>query len=211
MGAEKIAVRLIEESLPEIEVAAKSLLADSGFMVRPGSGAAVLKQLQEVSSVSRASDAHEVVHSSWWNARELPERLKRALEEASSHPTKAYKVLDLEGRSPAAPSVHWPLPNLKSNGWAPGAWLHVSDTPPHAYPFAISNSGRQALHVSNVPGQWFLGHSNVRIFEAELGSADQQAWSKLLAGQSLPGEGPIPSTLRDFPALSVRLIRELGL
>lgn len=89
--------------------------------------------------------------------------------------------------------------------------MHVSDTPPQACPFAISDSGRQALHVSNVPGQWFLGHSNVRIFEVELGSADQRAWSKLLAGQSLPGDGPIASTLRDFPAVSVRLIRELGI
>ncbi len=211
MGAEKIAVRLIEESLPEIEVAAKSLLADSGLMLRPASGAGTLKGLHELPSVSRAADAHEVMHSSARQARDLPERLKRALEEASSQPAKAYKVLDLEGRSPAAPSVHWPLPNLKADGWTPGAWLHVNDTPPHAYPFAMSDSGRQALHVSNVPGQWFLGHSNVRIFEVELGSVDQQAWSKLLAGQSLPGEGPIPSTLRDFPAVSVRLIRELGL
>jgi len=72
------------------------------------------------------------------------------------------------------------------------------------------------LHVSNVPQQWRLGQSNVRVFEAEIAPDDKLIWDKLQKGDRLtPSEqfryGEIPVTLRDFPTNRVRLVRELGI
>ncbi|MBS1994069.1 MAG: hypothetical protein JSS83_26345 [Cyanobacteria bacterium SZAS LIN-3] len=170
-----------------------------------------LKLMGEI-QVRPAHSIHELGH-----ALEPMKASSEALEIAARDKTRAYKVLDIEGRSPAAPSVQWPLPTLAKDGtWKPGAWLHVNDTPLDAYRAAVFSPGaRQGLHVSNVPDQWLLGHSQVRVFEVELNAADQQTWTKLLQGQKLTTHemlkhGAIPPSLRDFPASSVRLIRELG-
>jgi len=94
----------------------------------------------------------------------------KAFLEAAEDSTKTYKVLSVDGKSPAASSVDWSLPKQAEDGtWTPGEWLNLHDTPENAY---LLNT-RPALHVSNVPQQWRLGQSNVRVFEAEIAPDDK--------------------------------------
>ena len=126
--------------------------------------------------------------------------------------TTAYKVLTEAGQSPGAHSVKWSLPELEPSGqWKPGAWLHVDDTAEDSYAIRgmLRPQTRRALHVSNVPGEWSLGGTNMRVFEAELNPADKAYWTKVTNEGTLRDESPIPVSLRDFPAREVRLTREL--
>ncbi|HEY9775150.1 MAG TPA: hypothetical protein V6C81_15400 [Planktothrix sp.] len=200
MSALEIGAELASDVLTPLERSVPKLLQDADFWHVPSATPAV-------SEAMAAINLHEFALSS----PSLLEGPSKALSQASNR-QKAYKVLDMFGQSPAASSVRWSLPRKLPNGsWSPGEWLDVQDTPVNAY---FQNT-RRALHVSNVPQQWRLGHDSVRVFEAELSPPDQQVWDQLLSSNSLTPFararfGPIPLSLRDFPAQRVRLVRELG-
>jgi len=141
-------------------------------------------------------------------ATELPLALTKP---ASSPGPVPYKVLTSEGHSPAARGVKWSLPELRSNGeWKPGSWLSVDGTPENAYHNgAPLFQSRRALHVSDSPGEWSFNQRQLRLFEAELHPVDKALWNKVAVEGPQFHVGPIPASLRDFPAREVRLTREL--
>ncbi|MBP9094502.1 hypothetical protein KBI23_26015 [bacterium] len=197
MAREKIALMAAEATFPVAESVALSLLKSSGMMVSSAQELAAMRAVGQ--SVSPAM--HEQFHL----GKELVKPIGEAL-------LKPFKVLASDGTSPGAQAVRWPLPRFESNGqWKPGDWLHVDQTPKDAYSFngMLMPQTRRALHVSNTPEQWKLGHTQVRLFEAELSAPDKMLWQHLLSGMKMSGGDLIPITLRDFPARQVRLTREI--
>jgi hypothetical protein len=197
MAGEKIVLMAVEATVPVAESAALSLLKSSGMMVSSARELAALR----AGGQSITPALHEHFHA----VKDLVKPISEAL-------LKPFKVLASDGTSPGAQSVRWPLPKFESNGqWKPGDWLHVDQTPADAYSIngMLMPQTRRALHVSNVPSQWRLGHTQVRLFEAELSAPDKMLWQHLASGQKLPGGELIPITLRDFPARQVRLTREI--
>lgn len=196
MAGEKIALMVAEATVPVAESAALALLKNSGMMFGSASELAAIKAVGR--SVS------PVLHEQFHLGRELIKPIGEAV-------LKPFKVLASDGTSPGAQSVRWPLPKFESNGqWKPGAWLHIDQTPTDAYSIngMLMPQTRRALHVSNVPAQWKLGHTQVRLFEAELSPPDKALWEQLASGKTVV-DGAIPVSLRDFPARQVRLTREI--
>lgn len=197
MAGEKIVLMAAEAAVPVAESAALALLKSSGLMVSSARELAAVRAVGQSFSLALHEQAH------------LGKELVKPIGEALLKP---FKVLASDGTSPGAQAVRWPLPKFESNGqWKPGDWLHVDQTPKDAYSLAgmLMPQTRRALHVSNVPAQWKLGHTQVRLFEAELSAPDKMLWQHLASGQKLPGGELIPITLRDFPATKVRLTREI--
>jgi hypothetical protein len=196
VAGEKIALMAAEATVPVAESAALALLKSSGMLFGSAPELAVMKAVGR----SASSAMHEQFHL----GRELVKPIGEAV-------LKPFKVLASDGTSPGAQSVRWPLPKFESNGqWKPGDWLHVDQTPTDAYSIngMLKPQTRRALHVSNVPAQWQLGHTEVRLFEAELSPPDRALWEQVASGKKIV-DSVIPITLRDFPARQVRLTREI--
>lgn len=215
----ELAARFTLKLSPEAEQATAAMLREVGLSdsARFITGFKAAPLIDDSSMLRGMPLNHEITAHEMQSFDFLP----AAGKAASGNPFKnnlnldrslAYKVLDLEGRSPIAPSVQWSLPTkLEDGSWKAGDWMHLHNTPENPTFMAT----RRALHVSNVPEEWNLGHRNVRIFEAELAPSDGAIWKKLVDGKSLTdGEryqfGEIAATLRDFPAGQVRLVKELG-
>jgi hypothetical protein len=160
-----------EATVPVAESAALSLLKSSGMMVSSVRELAALR--------AGGQSVSPVLHEHFHAVQDLVKPIGETL-------LKPFKVLASDGTSPGAQAVRWPLPKFEPSGqWKPGDWLHVDQTPTDAYSIngMLMPQTRRALHVSNAPAQWKLGHTHVRLFEAELSAPDKMLWQHLLSGK----------------------------
>ena len=204
MGVE----RLLITFAPEAETASAALLREalvsSRNFVKAGGGdheAAHFVAEQAESGLAKMSRFLNIDKSSPVIKNEV------SVNPQSLSLSTPFKVLTEDGASPGAPGVKWSLPVFQDGRWKPGAWLHVEDTPVNAY---LAGNTRRALHVSDVPGEWTLGQSRLRVFAVELEQRGKARWQFLASGGKLkPDTDSLAVTLRDFPASNMRLLREL--